>query len=343
MAQKKRQDAGFVQLKKELTEGTLGNLYLFYGEEDYLRDYYLAQMQKKLLTAGMETFNLHVFQGKELELQTLADCVDTLPMMSERTVILVYDYDLFESEERRTKLETLVQDLPDYVCLIFVYDLLPYKSGGNTKLGKLLKKVGVTVEFQPQQQSDLTAWIRRHFKALGKEIDNSTAEYLTFVSGGLMTNLGSEIQKIGSYAAGAKVTRADIDAVATPVLDAKVYELSKAVAARSFDQAAAVLGELYQMNEEPIKILAVLAGQLRQMWSARLALENRKGQDYLTDLWKLRSSWQARNLMNTARQFDLKWCRNAVALAAETDLAMKSSGMDREELLVDLLLKLAAS
>ena len=319
MAQKKRQDAGFAKLKKDLSENNLGNLYLFYGEEDYLRDYYIQRVQKKLLTEGMETFNLHQFQGKELDIQTLADCVDALPMMSERTVILVYDYDLFENESRRDRLEQMFQDLPEYVCLIFIYDLLPYKSGGNTKLGKLLKKVATVVE-----------------------IDNSTAEYLTFVCGGLMTNLGGEIQKVGSYAAGSKITRADIDAVATPVLDAKVYELSKAVAARNFDQAALVLGELYQMNEEPIMILAVLAGQLRQMWSARLALESGKGQGYVADLWKLRSSWQAGNLMRSARQFDLKWCRNAVALAAETDLAMKSTGIDREELLTDLLLKLAA-
>lgn len=178
-----------------MSENNLGNLYLFYGEEDYLRDYYIQQVQKKLLTEGMETFNLHQFQGKELDIQTLADCVDALPMMSERTVILVYDYDLFEHESRRDRLEQMFQDLPEYVCLIFIYDLLPYKSGGNTKLGKLLKKVATVVEFQPQQQSDLNAWIRRHCKALGKEIDNSTAEYLTFVCGGLMTNLGGEIQR----------------------------------------------------------------------------------------------------------------------------------------------------
>lgn len=342
MAQKKRQDAGFLKLKQDLAANALGNLYLFHGEEDYLRDYYLTQTRKTLLAEGMEMFNFHQFQGKELDLQTLVDCVDALPMMSERTVIFVYDYDLFENESRRNRLEQLFQDLPDYVCLIFIYDLLPYKSGGNTKLGKLVKKVATVVEFQPQQQSDLNAWIRRHFKALGKEIDNSTAEYLTFLCGGLMTNLGSEIQKVGSYASGVRITRADIDAVATPVLDAKVYELSKAVSARNFDQAALVLGELFQMNEEPIMILAVLSGQLRQMWSARLALEQGKGQDYVVDLWKLRSSWQAGNLMRSARQFDLKWCRNAVALAAETDLAMKSTGLDRKELLIDLLLKLAA-
>ena len=112
MAQKKRQDAGLAKLKKELSENNLGNLYLFYGEEDYLRDYYIQQVQKKLLTEGMETFNLHQFQGKELDIQTLADCVDTLPMMSQRTMILVYDYDLFENEGRRDRLEQMFQDLP---------------------------------------------------------------------------------------------------------------------------------------------------------------------------------------------------------------------------------------
>ena len=96
------------------------------------------------------------------------------------------------------------------------------------------------------------------------------------------------------------------------------------------------------MQRAPWAKISISAGQLRQMWSARLALESGKGQGYVADLWKLRSSWQAGNLMRSARQFDLKWCRNAVALAAETDLAMKSTGIDREELLTDLLLKLAA-
>ena len=39
-------------------------------------------------------------------------------------------------------MEGLFQDLPDYVCLIFVYDLLPFKANGNTRLGKLIKKWG---------------------------------------------------------------------------------------------------------------------------------------------------------------------------------------------------------
>ncbi|MCD7919718.1 MAG: DNA polymerase III subunit delta [Clostridiales bacterium] len=342
-AKKSPSDGGLTKLKAALNAGTPGHCYLFYGEETYLRDYYLSELKKLLLTPGLETFNLHTFQGKELTFRELQDAVDAFPMMAEHSMVVVYDYDLYANEERRTQLEGLLSDLPDYLCLVFVYDQTEYKSGGNTRLGKLMKQAALPVEFRPQSQSDLNAWIRRRFKSFGKDIDNPTAEYLTFLCGGLMTGLASEIEKIGFYAPGKNITRADIDAVADPVLDARVFQMTDAITNRNFPQAAAVLSDLYQLNNEPIMILAVLGKHLRQLWSARLYLERRKSQAALAQLWEMRSDWQARKLMDAARRFDLPWCRRAVVLAEETDVAMKSTGLNSEELLVDLLLKLAVN
>ncbi len=340
-AKKNSPDAGLAQLKKDLSAENLGACYLFYGEEDYLRDDYLKKVQKQLIPQGLESFNLHVFQGKDLDLRELAEAVDAFPMMSQRTLILVYDFDLYKNESRRNALEELLSDLPEYVCLIFVFDQLEYKAGGNTRLGKLVKKTTTAVQFQPHSQRDLNAWVRRRFKAYGKEIDMGTAEYLTFLCGGLMTGLQSEIDKIANYAAGNNIQKADIDAVADPVLDARVFQMTDAISARNFRRAAEILSDLYLMHTEPIMILSVLGRQMRQLWSARLTLENRRGQNELAALWDIRSDWQARKLMNAARQFNLGWCRRAVTLCAETDLAMKSSGLDNEELLTELLLRLA--
>ena len=55
--------AAYQKLKQDLKSGTLGSLYVFHGEEAYLRDYYLGQMKQKLLPPGMEAFNYHVIQG----------------------------------------------------------------------------------------------------------------------------------------------------------------------------------------------------------------------------------------------------------------------------------------
>jgi len=40
--------AAYQKLKQDLKSGALGSLYIFHGEEAYLRDYYLGEMKKKL-------------------------------------------------------------------------------------------------------------------------------------------------------------------------------------------------------------------------------------------------------------------------------------------------------
>ena len=334
--------AAFKQLKQDISAGTLGRLYIFHGEEAYLRDFYLGQMKKKLLPAGMEEFNLHTFQPKECDPKRLEQAVDCLPMMSERTMILVYDYDLFKaSAGDKEAFTALFADLPDYVCLVFICDLIEYKPDARTKLAAAIKQHGSTVKFTRQEQGDLVDWISRRFKAMDHDIGTEDAKYLIFLCGDLMNNLISEIGKIGSYAAHHRVTRQDIDAVATPQLDAVVFQMTDAIAAGNFDKAAEVLGELLHMQEAPIKLLAVLGKQLRQLYTARLAIEHRKGVPYLMELWGMRSAYPAERLMQSARRFSLPWCRRAVLRCGQTDLAMKSTGADGEELLIGLLMELA--
>ena len=337
----KADNSAYRALKKDLTSGTVGSLYVFHGEEAYLRDYYLEQMKKKLLPAGMEEFNLHTLAGRDFEVKKLQELVDCLPMMSQRTMIVVSDYDLFKGDKEG--LAQLLGDLPDYVCLVFVYDLIPYKADARTKLAGLLKEKGSVVAFHRQEQGDLIDWIARRFRALDKNIGTEDAKYLIFLCGDLMNTLISEIGKIGAYARGTRVTRADIDAVATPQLDAVVFQMTDAIAAGNFDKAASVLGDLFHMQESPIKLLSVLGKQLRQLYSARLALEAGKGAAYLKELWDMRSAYPADRLMQSARRFSLPWCRRAVIRCAETDLAMKSTGADGQDLMAGLLMELAVT
>ena len=61
----------FQKLKNDLAAGTAGNAYIFYGEETYLREYYLKELRKKLVPAGFEEFNYHRLSGKALTMQEL--------------------------------------------------------------------------------------------------------------------------------------------------------------------------------------------------------------------------------------------------------------------------------
>ncbi|MCC8089853.1 MAG: DNA polymerase III subunit delta [Oscillospiraceae bacterium] len=330
----------FRALKKSIATGTLGQLYVFHGEEAYLRDFYLGEVRKKLLPEDSAAFNLHTLDGKQFDPKQLQALVDCLPMMSSRTMVVVSDYDLFSGD--KDALLHVLEDLPDYVCLIFVYDLIAYKADARTKLAALLREKGCVVPFQRQRQSDLIDWIARRFRAQEHDIDTEDAKYLVFLCGDLMHTLASEIEKIGAYATQRRVTREEIDTVATPQIDAVVFQMTDAIALGQFDKAAAVLGDLLHMQESPIKLLAVLGKQLRQLYSARLALERGKNASYLVQLWGMRSAYPAEKLMQSARRFSLPWCRRAVMRSAETDLAMKSTGADGKDLLITLLMALSA-
>ena len=340
-----RNRAALQTLKAALAAGTPGSAYIFHGEESYLREYYLGELRKVLIPPGAETFNFHALEGKDLTAQVLTEMAEAMPMMAERTLIVVTDYDLFKlGEDQREKLMALLEDLPPYCCLVFVYDTLAYKPNKTMKkLCKALADHVETVEFPAAESSDLLPWISRRFKALGKEIDRQTAEYLVFLCGGLMTGLVPEIEKIAAYTKGEAVTRREVDAVADPVLSAEVFRLSDAVLQGNYDQAASILGDLLKMQTEPILILAALGSQLRRIWTARLALDSGRDRYWLMELWGMKSDYPAKLLLSAARRTTGVWCAQAVRHCQELDRRMKSErGIDGPGELKLLLVRLAA-
>ena len=330
--------SGFEKLKKDLSAGRPDRLYIFHGEETYLRDHYLGRLREAVLTGGLGEFNRHDLSSRDMSPHALEEAVDCLPMMAERTLVEVTDFDLFKAGEKEEYVRIL-SSLPDYCCLVFLYDVLEYKPDARTRLAAAIKEHGTAVNFVRQSPRELADWVRRHFRAQGKDIDPRLCEELIFLCGDLMHNLQQEVGKIAAYAKGDHITRADIEAVATPQLSAVVFRIADAIGEKNFDRAAATLGELYQMQKTPYEIMGALGKQMRQLYSARLALASGKNAAWVSQLWGMR--YPADRLMVSARRFSLPWCRNAVIRCARTDLAMKSTGQDAKELMTTLLLELA--
>ena len=344
---KKEDNAARLELKRALKEGGLKPLYVFHGEEAFLRASYLNKLKQTILPAGLEDFNLHAARGKDCSVDWIEQAVDCLPMMSQRTLVMVTDYDLFAQKDKdRERLMGILSALPDYCTLVFVYDLLPYRAPGQSKLAALVNRVGAVVAFQRQEEKTLVNWICGQFQRAGKSIDTMDASYLVFLCGDLMHDLSSQIGKIAAYADHARVTRDDIDAVAIPVTTAVVFKMTDALARRDFDAAASVLADLLHSQESPVMILSVMAKYFRQLYTARLFLDQRRPREEYTALWEMKGYYaqqQADRLFAAAGRFSLAWCRYAVRRCAEADAAVKSAARGREgEVLTALLVELAS-
>ena len=63
MAAKKNDD--LLKLKKQLKDGNLSPLYVFYGEEDFLRDMYVKRVTDCVPDGGFPEFNHITLDGSD--------------------------------------------------------------------------------------------------------------------------------------------------------------------------------------------------------------------------------------------------------------------------------------
>ena len=98
----KKSGAALERLRADLKAGSPANVYIFYGEETYLRSYYLEELHRLLIPAGFEEFNYHRLSGKGLTVQELAEVTEAMPMMAQHTMVVVTDLDIFRLTFRST-------------------------------------------------------------------------------------------------------------------------------------------------------------------------------------------------------------------------------------------------
>ena len=341
----KKQPAGsaFQLLKQALKNKDLGRLYMFHGEETFLLHHYLEQMKKQLLDELTESFNYHRLNNETFDLRSFADAVENLPMMAENTFVQVDDVDPFKMNEAdRTKMTEILSDIPDYCTVVFTFETVSWKP--DKRLKKLWEAVETNaeiVEFAKQDQKDLIAWVTRHFAAHKKQIDSNLCAYLIDITGGTMTALSGEIDKICAYSGADHIKKTDIDAVTEPVLDAVVFQMTELLSAGRYAEALLKLQQLLKMQEEPIKILGAVGGHFRRISTARTLLDSGRNASDLQKLCAPMPDFAARKTMEAARRVTPAFCAKAASLLVETDYRMKTSFDDNERLLELLILQLS--
>ena len=108
-------------LDKQIKTGTLGNLYFFYGEEQFLLENKIKSMKNALLDADFADMNYVQFEEKKLNLSQLTDELMSVPVMSDKKMIVVKNSGLF-GNSKLTQYKTVCEilaDIPQYMCVVF--------------------------------------------------------------------------------------------------------------------------------------------------------------------------------------------------------------------------------
>lgn len=336
---------GEAEIKRQLSENQISNAYMIYGEENYLKEFYVNKIKSAVVEPAFADFNMHQYDGKQTSLTEILQDADMMPMMAEYTFILVHDYPLDKSKNDIEEIKDYLKDMPETCVLVFWFDSIEVdekKSDSKWKgIINAFAKYGEAVNLQKRTEGELVKLIVASAKKRKCTIDSNNARYLISLVGSDIKTIFNELEKMCGFVGEGEVNKAVIDELAVKCLQAKVYDLSKFILAGNSDAAYSSLNALFAMKEEHIKILSIIAANYVDMYRVKLAKSagnmetdvaqyfNYKGRDFVL-----------KNASRDSRNMSLDSLRKALDVLSEADEKIKSTAVDKGLVLEETVAKL---
>lgn len=319
------------------SKGSLDPVYVLVGTEPLLIERAVDAVRKAVDSMGAPGFNVEVFDGKGLEASRVISAARTLPMMADMRLVLVRHADAMTPTEQ-TNLAEYLHDPSDSTCFL----LTATKLDGRAKLSKAAKKKGYLVEAKPLRGSALREFIRAEATAREHAIAPPAIEALLDAVGDDLAAIDDAMERLSLFVGAGQ--RIDAEAVTTCVTRIRVesiWSLVDAIGLKDRRKGIAAAQSLLDDREPPLRLLAMVARQLRIVARMREGLsEGLRPQDAAKRAGA--PPFKAGDLTESARRFTADSLGRAFTLIAETDRALKSSKRPPDTILQDAVLELCA-
>ncbi len=318
------------KIANDIKESRFKQIYLLYGEEDYLRKQYRDRLTRALADPE-DTMNYHYFEGKDVVAEKLIDLAETMPFLAERRVIVVENSGFFKNAQE--KLADYLKEVPETTVFLFVEEQVDKRG----KMFKVCKEHGYAAEFSAQDEEVLRRWILGNLRKEGKQITQRGLEEFMERTGTDMVNITSEMEKLLCYTLGKEdITSDDVDAVCTRQITNRIFEMIEKVAAKQQKAALDLYYDLLSLKEPPMRILFLITRQFNLLYQTKLL--RGKGYDNKALGSKLGlAPFIASKYMSQAAKFKTEDLRTAIEECAAAEERVKTGRMT-DVLAVELLI-----
>ena len=337
------------ELKAQIKSGKMNSCYLFYGDESYLKQFYVNRICSSFVPAESETFSLRKYEGKDDSFEDVFEGANSISFMSDQTVVIAHDFplDAPKAEDKET-IETFLDNQPDTSITIFWMDAIDMfeKKSGNWAMDIFAKKA-TAVNFKKASLEELKKILSAYAGKQGCIMQERTAQYLIENAGDDLNTLFNEVNKAANYVGeGKEITKADIDSVVVKSLEANVFHLSNHILRKNPTAALELLHTLLMQKAEPVEILAVLIMHFSDIYRAKVAVDAGKKAEYLGDTFGYgKNPFRLTNGGKSGAKMTMGQLRECLDKLNEADKALKNSSQDGtlvlEKLIVSLSLILA--
>jgi len=239
-------------------------VYVLYGNDAFLRDTHRQEIILRVIGDSDPQTCVAAYDATA-ELAAVLDDLRTLPFLAPRRAVIVRDADAFVSAHR-SALEKYLAAPVETACLILMVSSWPK----NTRLHKVVAKIGEAIECSLPGHSNLRHWISQAAKRRGKKVAPDAAELLGEWIGRDLAGIDSELEKLSLFVDKREtITLADVSAVVTATAGPAAFALADALTTSDAGAALSALRGMMTTRGEEFRILGMVAWHLRRALQAQ--------------------------------------------------------------------------
>lgn len=301
-------------------------IYLLYGLEKYLID---KEIKDIMVKNGIDSININSY---DLNVETLENIIDDCRMISlfsDKKGIIVYNSNIFTAkknsiEQNTNILEEYLNNInPDTILIFVIYE---DKIDERKKIVKSFKdKINI-------KKFSSDANIHNIVKDMFKDyiISNSTINLLIERVGKNLAILSQEIDKIITYKNEDKnISDSDIIMLTNKNFDIDIFALIEAIITKDKSKALDIYYEMLKYNEEPIKIIVMLANQFRIIYQAKEMYKKGYTESDIAQNLGIHP-YRIKLALNKAREYSSSSLLSYLSKLADLDIGIKTGNINKE-------------
>lgn len=248
-------------------------IYFIASDKDFLVRKALQKIEEHHPNYEVVTYDM-----TESTLDRVIEELDTYQFLSTNKLVIVKNAFFLGSEGKdfdTTKLEKYIKNPnPDNILV-----LVTNKLDERKKIVKELKKVATI----PNLEIDIKQYIKENLE--GYQMELGTIDYFVDRCLNNYEKIESELEKLKLYCYDKKeIKNSDIDLVVERSIDDNIFDLVDAIIEKKKSTALEIYQELILHNEEPLKILVMVANQFRLIYQVKVLKEERNSEEVISKM-----------------------------------------------------------
>jgi len=322
------------ELIKELKRQSFRSIYVIYGKDHYRIEQCVNQIKKSMFQPDEEDMGIVKFDTSEHPLEEIVYEAESPPFFLDHKLIIVRDTQIFMAAQKEAKINHNLDHFIQYLdhplsSTSIVFVVYSEKLDERKKVVKLLKERRSIIHFPELDEQQLVSWLIKRSEEQGRVLEQNAAQLLIQRVGNGMRGLAQEIDKLCLHTGeGGHITVGLVNEFTTSTLEEDVFALVDSIVNGNTTKAVLLYRELLTKREEPIKIVALIARQIRMM----LQIKELESQHYSPA--QIASHIGAHPYVvkltaEKARHYNAKQLATLIKRIADIDFAMKSGFVDK--------------